>query len=127
MLKNNFYFVRDLSNSDGKISARIIFSVEHDIFKGHFPGQPVVPGVCMIQIVKEIMCECMEQKLNMIKASQIKFLSMIDPRQTPEVSLFISWKQAEEELLVDANLKNESTVFFKMKAIFRQEAAGSRQ
>ena len=28
---------------------------EHPIYKGHFPQIPIAPGVCLVQIIKEIL------------------------------------------------------------------------
>ena len=32
----------------------LTLNAEHPIFKGHFPNNPVTPGVCMMQIVKNL-------------------------------------------------------------------------
>ena len=74
MLLNNFYTVDELTKSENELQASIQFHPEHEIFEGHFPGQPVVPGVCMVQIVKEFMQLATEEKLMFIKGNQIKFL-----------------------------------------------------
>lgn len=35
----------------GEIRVSVTFPTEFSGFKGHFPGRPVLPGVCMIQTV----------------------------------------------------------------------------
>lgn len=49
----------DLHTSADTISARFCFSPDFIGFKGHFPGKPVLPGVCKVQAVL-----CMIEKNN---------------------------------------------------------------
>ena len=51
MLMNDFYTISDLQTEEFSISCKATFNKDHDIFNGHFPGQPVVPGVCMMQMI----------------------------------------------------------------------------
>ena len=37
------------ASEDGKLSARAVFPPGFTGFKGHFPGDPVLPGVCIVQ------------------------------------------------------------------------------
>lgn len=47
-IKSNMTELRD----DGQeLTARFCFSQEFIGFKGHFPGKPVLPGVCKIQAI----------------------------------------------------------------------------
>lgn len=39
---------------DGTMSAEIKYGNDFPAFEGHFPGQPIVPGVCQIQTVVTI-------------------------------------------------------------------------
>ena len=55
MLKDSLYRILNISGENNAIEAIIELDEHHDIFKGHFPGQPVLPGVCMLQITKEIL------------------------------------------------------------------------
>ncbi len=112
MLQNDFYTVHDRQPGDYTLTCRIVFNTGHDIFKGHFPQQPVVPGVCMMQIVKELMEEQTGYKLFLNQAPQVKFLQLILPGTEPEVT--ITWQGDNELLSVNAVFKNEGTALFKM-------------
>ena len=51
----DFYTLQSSEKEEnGRFIAKITLNKDHDIFNGHFPGNPVTPGVCMMQIVKEL-------------------------------------------------------------------------
>ncbi len=119
MLMNDFYFVSNESADEATYRSLIRFDAGHRIFEGHFPGQPVVPGVCMLQLVQESFGAHVGSKLELVKASSLKFLLVIDPRITPTVTLQLKYKiNAEGCYIVDAQLSNEGTNYFKMKGEF---------
>ena len=39
------------TDGQGNVSARFVFPADFLGFQGHFPGNPVLPGVCMVQAV----------------------------------------------------------------------------
>lgn len=50
----NFYKVthsEHINETDWVV--QVMLNPQHAIYSGHFPQQPVVPGVCMLQIIKE--------------------------------------------------------------------------
>jgi 3-hydroxyacyl-[acyl-carrier-protein] dehydratase len=118
MLNNNFFtFTQPMI--DGALLKTIIgLNPSHDIFKGHFPGQPVVPGVCMMQMVKEVLESYADKKLRLVKADNVKFLSFIDPGQHGEVRLEIKVIEADGRVKADAQLVKEGVVFLKFKGMF---------
>jgi 3-hydroxyacyl-[acyl-carrier-protein] dehydratase len=88
MLQPDFYsFIRIVSNGSSSLEASFLLNPKHAIFAGHFPGQPVVPGVCMLQIIKEGLEQALDVKLFFAKAASIKFLSMLVPIEGQEISL----------------------------------------
>lgn len=109
MLMNDFYTVQDLQSDEGSLQCRVIYNASHAIFEGHFPGQPVVPGVCTIQMVKELLEQQLDKKLLLRSTGQVKFLQLILPDVQPEVT--ISWKETEQGYLVNAVLKKEADLF----------------
>lgn len=54
MLLENFYkIIHRKEREDGKREIEIELNPGHALYQGHFPGQPVVPGVCTLQMIKE--------------------------------------------------------------------------
>ena len=43
----DFYTVETVAGQDEEYTCVIRLNPEHNVYKGHFPGMPVVPGVCM--------------------------------------------------------------------------------
>ena len=113
------YTIAELTTESDTFSAGISFDAGHDIFNGHFPGQPVVPGVCLIHIVKEIANMISREKLQLKKGSNIKFLQLIDPGKNPEVIIKGKCSKSESgELSVSASITNTESTFFKFKGQF---------
>ena len=118
MLKNNLYYIESLTPVDTGIIARLALVQEHPVFKGHFPGQPVLPGACMVQMVKELTEDFTGKKLFLSKAGNIKFLSFVDPTQDKHLSAELKISEAESHLSVNARFFNDETTFFKLTGTF---------
>jgi 3-hydroxyacyl-[acyl-carrier-protein] dehydratase len=123
MLLTDFYQYGHLSvqqiESKTKLEAEIVLNPDHDIFKGHFPNLPIVPGVCMIQIIKEIAEVYLNKKLFLESASTIKFLSMLNPEAHQRVSLEIEIRSVVDSgYEIDGKLYFGAITFFKMRADF---------
>jgi 3-hydroxyacyl-[acyl-carrier-protein] dehydratase len=119
MLKDTFFTFNTPETDGSLLKTTITLKPAHDIFKGHFPGQPVVPGVCMMQMVKEVLENHLGKKLQLVKADNIKFLSFIDPNQHEQIGLEIKLNTTDGQVKTDAQLVNEGTVFLKFKGMFK--------
>jgi 3-hydroxyacyl-[acyl-carrier-protein] dehydratase len=99
VLMNNLYTTKTfgLSESKDRVTARIFIRKEHAIFEGHFPGNPILPGVCTVQIIRELLEKAEERNLLLTKADQIKYLGFIDPVSTPEVLFDLQITRSEHD------------------------------
>ncbi|OFY41061.1 MAG: hypothetical protein A2X18_11905 [Bacteroidetes bacterium GWF2_40_14] len=87
------------------------------LFQGHFPGRPVLPGVCTIQIVKECICSVLGKDLHFMNISQCKFIGMVDPQIDNRLTITFSYKNDEEQkTMVNASVSNADRVVSKIKA-----------
>ncbi len=124
MLLGDFFHIIDLDNTKSEtLTARIRFNKEHRIFKGHFPEFPVVPGVCMIQLIKEILAYYYKSPLFLSAGDNIKFLRFINPNIDDTVMV-----QARSVFVGNGKMKTEATIykeknkFLKFKGIFLKES-----
>ncbi len=78
-LKSDFFnvIVNGIGNDSHKVD--IVLNPNHYIFKSHFPGNPIVPGVCQIQIITELMEEFIGRKLYLSEIKNIKYISVLIP------------------------------------------------
>lgn len=88
-LKNNLYKIISKEEVNSIFNYTVELNPSCVIYQAHFPGEPITPGVCIVQIGKEVIEDLLlEQssaspRLEIIKAKNIKFLSIISPNETP--------------------------------------------
>lgn len=117
----DFYTLKSSEKSEnGSFTAHISLNKNHDIFKGHFPGNPVTPGVCMMQIVKELTEEFTGKKLFLKSASNVKFMAIINPFETPDLTLQLDIKESEEEIKVKNVTSFDETIALKMSVNYKK-------
>ncbi len=122
MLKGDFYNVIS-SNIKDNTSFNSVLDIDktHAIFNGHFPDLPIVPGVCMMQIIKEQLEDHLQKIIKLQSASNIKFLSLINPAENTEIEVDVKFTTTEEgTYLTDGIISVKGTPYFKLvKAIYK--------
>ena len=97
MLLDNFYTILSSESSDSTIwTIQIKLNPGHPVYQGHFPEHPVVPGVCLLQLIKECVEDIRQQKLQVTQVSSCKFLSAINPIETPHISVALTLKRQKK-------------------------------
>lgn len=117
----DFYTLNSFEKTEsGSFVAQISLNKNHEIFKGHFPGNPVTPGVCMMQIVKELTEEFTGNQLFLKTASNVKFMAIINPFETPELTLILDINEAENEVKVKNTAFFGETIALKMSVNYQK-------
>lgn len=120
MLKNALYIIRHVEQTSNSIKALVELNNAHEIFMGHFPVRAVLPGACMLQMIKEILEETLQSTLRLIKADEIKFLRIIEPETNTAIGFSIEYEQAQEGIFkVNATISKAGAVCYKMKASYK--------
>ena len=120
MLLNDLFIVDDCTTGNGTLKATLHLRVPHRIFDGHFPGRPVLPGACLVQLVNELAATIAGGEILLIRAGQIKFITMIDPGRDGSIRIGITGiQQPTGEWQVTAEAINAGAVCFRFKGIFR--------
>lgn len=119
MLIKNLYTIKKYEEDALQIKASIFINKNNEVFKGHFPNNPVMPGVCMIQIIKELSEKALNTELFMQKASNIKFMALINPEKNPLLELDITIVEADGIYKIKNSSRFEDTLALKFSGVFK--------
>lgn len=121
MLIPHFYSVKEFNFTDNQLKAIIELNPEHHVFKGHFPNNPVTPGVCMLQILKELAEQATNTNLFIKECSNVKFMALINPEVNAVLAITIDINKVEENFKIKASASFNETVALKVNALLTQQ------
>ncbi len=113
-MTTDFYSVSEWRQQSDSLSCRLAFDAGHRIFQGHFPGNPIVPGVCSLAILKSLLERATQHHLILRESSMIKFLGLIRPESRPTVHM--NWHQENGLIAATASLLGADAPLLKLSA-----------
>jgi 3-hydroxyacyl-[acyl-carrier-protein] dehydratase len=119
MFDNTFFTVKETISDTNSIRAGVILNPLHDVYKAHFPGNPITPGVCLLQMTLEILNLKFKRSLRMTHARNIKYLKVINPLENPEIEFVIQYKTENDLVFADIDIVAGITVFTKVSATYK--------
>jgi 3-hydroxyacyl-[acyl-carrier-protein] dehydratase len=120
---NNLYTIKSThSESVNKLTVQVEINPGHALFQGHFPDNPILPGAATIQILKELLSEHLGCNINLARATNIKYLSFVNPEKNSLIDFDIELKDLENgNLNCISSIHFENTVFCSFKGEFKNE------
>ena len=91
-LNGDFYRIESRMEGlpQGQSGFNVILNPDHLIYKAHFPGMPVTPGVCILQMIQELLSEQQGMLLFIKQIKNVKFIRMISPDSDGRISVLFS-------------------------------------
>lgn len=122
-LKNKLYTIT-AKDTDGETSATFELRLvpECFIYKAHFPGQPITPGVCIVQTAKELLEEMTGKALDIVFAKNVKFLSVVTPTDYPTLVYNINkvaWNEDGQEVKAQMAVSSSTEAKAKVSLVCR--------
>ena len=85
------------------------------IYQAHFPGRPITPGACMIQIVEELARQYFaDATLYVHSITNLKFLALLEPQHHSTVEVVLSGTPS----LLRATFRDGSLLFARLALSF---------
>lgn len=88
----DFYSLVAVTEQDKEYTCVVRLNPAHAVYDGHFPGMPVVPGVCMLRIIKECVSSVLDTPVRFQAISSCKFLSVVNPQEHSTLTFAFSLK-----------------------------------
>ena len=117
-LINDFYHIVATDDSEGKYVCKVKMNAAHNIYSVHFPGNPVTPGVCLVQMVAEMLEQKYSKRFVLSTAVNIKFKRLVSPNDEPS---FVFSKIVTEDGLLKTivSIEDEQGQFVKMSLQYK--------
>jgi len=119
LFKDTFYFVNSINRESGRAIFNITIDKNHHIFDGHFPDNPITPGVVQMEIIKELLSKIMNKEMRMISMSNCKFLAIINPIETPTLDVVLIYSEVEGNVKISGHMKSDEVTCMKISAIYQ--------
>lgn len=117
-LLDSLYSVTNEVVTDVDHSYTIKLNAEHFIYAAHFPGEPITPGVCIMQIAHELLELHLGKQLDIDVVKNVKFLHVITPTETPVVCYTLQKVSVEERLVkAQVNVSYEGDSYAKLSLV----------
>ena len=127
-LNGDFYRIESRIEGlpEGQSGFNIKLNPDHLIYKAHFPGQPVTPGVCILQMIQELLSVQKGMPLYIRKIKNAKFTNVISPQTDSEISVIFNSVSEEEGGIkaqgTVARRDNTSDLFLKFSVLLVRES-----
>ena len=119
MLLSDFYSFTMVAQNTETLRAVITLNPRHEIFSGHFPDTPIVPGVCQVQMVKEVINHALNNDFRLLEAKEIKFLSLINPVISGILDLELKLSEtSDQSIKVAGFLSDQGKTCLKIRGVF---------
>ena len=103
---------------DNKVDFVVQFKPEHIIYKAHFPNNPITPGVCIVQIAKELFSFLTEKNYTITKLKSVKFLNPILPNDM--VVFYFDWEYIDDLYHIKVHVFDVDVSFAKINMQLKQ-------
>ena len=91
-----------------------------DVYAGHFPGNPVSPGVCNIEMIRECAELLTGRDLAISTIKQFRLTAVASPSVCPKVDVKVNVAAAEDgaSYAVVASIADAETSYMELKGTF---------
>jgi 3-hydroxyacyl-[acyl-carrier-protein] dehydratase len=88
---------------------------ESKVYEGHFPNEPVCPGVCNMQMIAECACAVAGKELRLTHIKQCRFTVLITPIKHKQLDLLLQLTPTDNTFILNATLGIGDEVFMSLK------------
>ena len=119
---DNLFITQSIRETEDGFEVVVRCNPEHPVYKAHFPGNPITPGACLLQTAGVLMQEKMGRPLFLKASKNIKFLSIVVPKEGKEITYrFIIVAESETECKTQVVVTDENTIYTKMSLTYSYE------
>lgn len=114
MLTDNLFTIESCRSEQNSADIAIKLNPACRIYEGHFPSDPITPGVCLLQIMCELMEHLHQKKFIIHQLRNVKFMRVIRPSEQPTVQVHLDWDEADTGYVARCVISDGTNTFTKI-------------
>ena len=116
LLKDKFYKILKEEKDGDNAKYTVAILPDCNVYDGHFPGDPVCPGVCNIETIQECAMMLTGRDLRIKAIKQCRLTAIATPTVCPEVVITVNATAKEDgTFLVVANIADDKQSYMDFK------------
>ncbi len=115
MLTNYFTLLDQQPQQDSSILFTVKLNPDCEVYEGHFPGNPVCPGVCNLQMLKECIEHYTGKTLIISDIKQCRYTAVISPLTQSVLNFKAMIAEAENGYAVQGTVYDERNIYIDIK------------
>jgi 3-hydroxyacyl-[acyl-carrier-protein] dehydratase len=115
LLSNRYFAVESQQQHEGSAHYHVRLLADCDVYRGHFPGNPVSPGVCNIEMIRECFAMALGGAPRIHTIDRCRFTAVASPVKSPELDIDMEWTTAEDGYHLVAVLKDGEQQYMDFK------------
>lgn len=116
MLVKDYYTINHIYQEEWQVVFQISLNPDSKVFEGHFPGEPISPGVCNIQMIKECAEQVAGKLLMLSNLIQCRLTTLVTPLAHPQVDVVIALEEKGDNYKLKATLGKGEETYLDLKA-----------
>ena len=114
-LIDNYFKIDGFTANGNEAQFDITLLPDYCVYEGHFPDNPVSPGVCNIQMIKECAEQFAGKRFFLGYISRCKLTAVITPQTTPRLRVQITLSEAGGLYDIKAVVSAADTTFIELR------------
>lgn len=119
----DFYEILSRDVQDDKIVWKVRLLLDSTIYKVHFPGTPITPGACQLEIVRALAAGELAMPMEIASVKNIKYLQIVDPLVSDTIEVSETFKPMEDGTVrCSAVIAEGETVMTKVSFVLKKQS-----
>ncbi|MDR0385681.1 MAG: hypothetical protein LBH60_06355 [Prevotellaceae bacterium] len=120
-LKDNFFKILNIAAYPDRTEYSVRLNSMHPVYMDHFPGNPVTPGVCIIQAVKELVEENIACPFFLQKIVKVRYFKAINPVNNAEITISVNISARESAYSISATVFSGAIIFSQLSIVLNTQ------
>ncbi len=110
---SDLFNISSRTQEAGSSRWEVTLNPESGIFKVHFPGNPIMPGACQLEMFRQLAGDALGKDVDIASVNNIKYLALIDPRELQRFTVTGTFTATEDATKCTVVVSSEEKTYTK--------------